>query len=116
MVSSTTPRPAPIWPPVTEHVSMRNARTSSARVRSSSRESARTSAGELTRERTVIVTGNVWGSRFPRHDEASEVLQLRRGDPRVAQGTARLVREGGRALPRPREAEQRRVGALLEGG
>ncbi len=46
MVSSTTPRPAPIWPPVTEHDSIRKARTSSAKTRISSLERARMSAGE----------------------------------------------------------------------
>jgi hypothetical protein len=54
MVSSTTPNPAPMWPPVTEQVSMRKSRTSCASWVSSAEESVRRSAGLVMRSRRVM--------------------------------------------------------------
>ena len=83
IVSSTTPRPAPMWPPVREQTSTRRARISSASVRSSSRVRARRSAGESMRSRRDMAVGNLRGAL---DGEVRDPVERRREQPDLVQG------------------------------
>src|SRR5690242_11068923 len=112
MVSSTTPRPAPMCPPVREQTSTIRLRSSSARARSSSRENERRSAGESIRSRRDMAAGNLRGAL---DGEAGDEVERGGEEPDVVERGAGFVHEGDRAPTRSGDPQQRRIGALLQG-
>src|SRR5688500_10239912 len=73
MVSSTTPSPAPIWPPVREQTSTSRSRISTARAFSSSRDRVRRSAGDSMRFKTDMASLKL---RTSCGDETGQRLQM----------------------------------------
>src|SRR5690349_18271546 len=112
MVSSTTPRPAPICPPVREQTSTMRSRSSSASVRSSSRDSERRSAGESIRSRSDMATGNLRGAL---DREAGNELERWGQQPDSRQCGAALLHQGLRAVPCPGHPQKGRICALAKG-
>src|SRR5688500_6065536 len=115
--SSTTPRPAPMCPPVREQTSIRRSRTAVDSSRSSSRDIPFRSAGERTRSRMDIGTRvrrrNML--RTPFHDVAGEALETGGEPAGVAQRRTPVLHLRVRALAGSFYTKQCRIGAFPEG-
>src|SRR6185312_6128546 len=109
MVSSTTPSPAPMWPPVRAQESMRNARTSSASVRSSSRVSALRSDVEVMLSSIAICLS----VRASNH-QIGQVAKLLAEQVVFLQPIATLPCEGNSAIHCTIHTQQRRICTLAQ--